>query len=91
MSELFCRKFAEWIYKTIGEKIDNDFYTAISDRDIELVYILKRDPEWLADRFSELCKKDEPDYNEEIKQMLIKFRICEELKSKVKEMNDVSE
>ena len=57
MSELFCKRFADWIYKTIGEKIDNDFYSAISDRDIELVYILKRDPDWLAARFSELCKK----------------------------------
>jgi len=78
MSEYFCKRFSEWIYNEIGYKIDNSFYSAISDRDIELVYILKRNPEWLAYRFSQLCKKNDPDYKEEIKSMLIDFKEYEE-------------
>ena len=80
MSELFCKRFSEWVKKETGYDIDNDFYQAINDRDIELVYIMKRDPEWLADRFSELCKKEDPNYEKEIKEMLMKF--------KNKELND---
>ena len=74
MSELFCKRFSKWIYDEIGYKIDNDFYSAISNRDIELVYILKRNPEWLAYRFTQLCRKNKPNYEEEIKSMLIDFK-----------------
>ena len=63
MSELFCKRFSEWVEKETGYRIDNDFYSAISNRDIELVYIMKRDPDWLSRCFSELCKKDDPDYD----------------------------
>ena len=73
MSKLFCEKFANWVKREIDVNLDTDLYGVLEDHDMELIYIMKRSPEWLAEQFGEFCKKDKPNYREEIQDILLKF------------------
>ena len=71
----FGNKISEWIFKKTGLKLREDCVQAINSHSIELVQILKKDPEWLANQFVGMFSTEEKDYEEKIRLIISNFGI----------------
>ena len=69
----FGNKLGSWIYEKTGLKLRKECITSINNHSIELVAILKKNPEWLAEKFVEMFSDKEKNYEEKIISIINSF------------------
>jgi hypothetical protein len=75
MNENFCECLEAWLWRKKKVVLKSEFKEALNNKNIEIVSILKEEPEWLADKFCKLCSKNGVEnYDDEISDIVLSFR-----------------
>ena len=69
----FGNKLEKWIYEQTGLKLRKECIKSINNHSLELVAILKKDPEWLASKFVEVFSDKERNYEDKIVSIINAF------------------